>query len=177
MLYLVLDDPEKVKHIRRRIADCRNPMIKTRDYIPPQFFQRYSALGRIAADMRRDDQDLKTQIRFGASDIALWTKTKRTDEPFKEVNMEEIERIEKLPRIEHKIKWNRREEHPVWRQASPEIKEIRLKSLGGRQVLGANSSRRKDGSGSSNDSLPESKRQKMRAESSDWIWFELWKRL
>ena len=53
ILYIVMDSPEKIRNIRRRIADCRNPEIKTREYIPPQFFQRYTAMA-IYAKERRD---------------------------------------------------------------------------------------------------------------------------
>ena len=35
ILYVVFDSPEKVRNVRRRLADCRNPKIKTRDFIPP----------------------------------------------------------------------------------------------------------------------------------------------
>ena len=38
ILYLVLDSPSKVKNLRRRISDLQNSDIKTREFIPPQFF-------------------------------------------------------------------------------------------------------------------------------------------
>ena len=47
ILYLVMDSPEKVKNIRRQIADCRNPEIKTQEYIPPQFFPKIHSHGKI----------------------------------------------------------------------------------------------------------------------------------
>ena len=69
ILYIVMDCPEIFLNLRRRIADCQNPKIKTRDYIPPQFYQRYTTLARIAADWRKDDRKLKTQIRFTKDDV------------------------------------------------------------------------------------------------------------
>ena len=97
ILYIVLDSPEKIKNIRRRIADCQNPAIKTREYIPPQFFKRYTALGKIAADRRVEDENLKTQIRFENMDICLYTKQRGTDEPFRPVDMEQLESETSLP--------------------------------------------------------------------------------
>ena len=37
VLYIVFDCPEKAINVRRRVADCQNPHIKTKDYIPPNF--------------------------------------------------------------------------------------------------------------------------------------------
>ena len=64
IMYCVLDCPEKVINIRRRIADCQNDAIKTREFIPPQFFARYTALAKYASELRADKPEVKTQIRF-----------------------------------------------------------------------------------------------------------------
>ena len=92
IMYIVLDMPEKVVHIRRRLADCRNDKVKTRDYIPPQFFDRYKALGRYAAELRSEDPSTKTQIRFLDNDIGLFTKTKGSLLPFLPLDMSTIQR-------------------------------------------------------------------------------------
>ena len=60
----VFDCPEKTKNIRCHIADCRNLDIQTHDYIPLQFYKRYSALSRYAAERSGNYKFLKTQIRF-----------------------------------------------------------------------------------------------------------------
>ena len=131
ILYVVMDSPEKVKNIRRRIADCRNPEIKTREYIPPQFFQRYTAMGRYAKERRNKEGNLKTQIRFIDNDVRLYIKRKGTDEPFEEVDMKEVEENGELPRIDHSAPWRKRMDHPKWRRTSPTQGKILLKSLAG----------------------------------------------
>ena len=115
ILYVVLDSPGKARNVRRRIADCQNPAIKQRDYIPPQFFKRYGALSKHAKDLRDEDRNLKTQIRFGIDDIALYTKRRGTDEPFQLADIGQIT----LPQIDHNAAWTRHSEHPAWRKASP----------------------------------------------------------
>ena len=129
ILYIVLDSPAKVKDIRRRIADCRNEDIKTHDYISPMFYNRYVALGKHAFEMREGDPFLKTQIRFTDDDIALYTKTKGTDDPFVETKLSEL--TVTLPNIEYNVKWNMRSERQPMRRVSPEKRNIVLKSLGG----------------------------------------------
>ena len=47
ILYVVLDSPSKVRDIRRCIADCENPDIKTRDYIPLIFFEKIFSPGQV----------------------------------------------------------------------------------------------------------------------------------
>ena len=127
VLYIVLDCPEKVINIRRRIADCRNDDIKIREFIPPHFFARYTALARYAAEMRAEKPEIKTQIRFLERDIGLFTKTKGSMLPFLPVNMEDID----LPVIDHNADWKRKTDLPPWRRTSPAKKQVLLKSLAG----------------------------------------------
>ena len=130
IMYVVCSSPTKVRDIRRRIADCRNDNIKTREYIPPMFFERYSALGRYAASLRADDERLKTQIRFVENDITLFTKEKGTDEPFEPVDMEELRKKINLPDVDYSVVWRKREERQPWRRVSPDRRRVCLKSLG-----------------------------------------------
>ena len=44
--------------------------------------------------------------------------------------MDTVEKEEVLPLIEHNINWKRKPDLPAWRQASPEVREVRLKSVG-----------------------------------------------
>ena len=76
VMYIVMDCPEKVINIRKHVADCRNENIKTRDYIPPQFFLRYSALSKYSHEIRSNNPDIKTQIRFLDDNIVLYTQNK-----------------------------------------------------------------------------------------------------
>ena len=130
ILYVVLDCPDKACNIRRRIADCRNPAIKTREFIPPQFYKRYNALSKYASDRRKEDTGLKTQICFGKADIALYTKRRGSEDPFIMEDLSEIDKQINLPDIEHNVSWKRREELPKWRKVSPDVRVVQLKSLG-----------------------------------------------
>ena len=151
ILYIVFDSPTKVKNVRRRIADLQNPLIKTRDYIPPQFFKCYETLSRSAADSRRLDPQLKTQIRFENDDICLYTKEKGTEGPFEPEDMTKFD----LPAIQHSIKWTRKPDRPAWQQVKPQRNMVQLKSLGNKT---------KASSGQGLDGDPRSKKQKITTE-------------
>ena len=56
--------------------------------------------------------------------------------------MEEVERVNKLPDIEPNVSWKKWSEHLTWRRASPEIREVNLKSLGGKQRQTSSNSER-----------------------------------
>ena len=131
ILYVVFANPEIVKNVRRRVADCKNDTIRTRDYIPPQYFERYTALARYASDIRNNDKSIKTQIRFGDLDLVLLVKQRGTEEQLRPLNMREIEKEAKLPEIDYNLEWKRRPDRPAFRQISPQNRKINLKSLGG----------------------------------------------
>ena len=131
IMYIVLDCPEKVVNIRKRLADCQNEAVKTREFIPPQFFDRYTALARYASELREKKPDVKTQIRFLDNDIGLFTKIRGSMLPFLPVNMRELEEECKLPDIDTKAEWKRKNDLPPWRRTSPTNKQVKLKSLAG----------------------------------------------
>ena len=163
IMYIVLDCPEKVINIRRRIADCQNDEIKTREFIPPQFFARYTALARYASELRAEKPEVKTQIRFLERDIGLFTKIKGSMLPFLPVNMNDIE----LSDIEPNADWKRKTDLPPWRRTSPIRKQVQLKSLAG---LNKDSNRLEVKENNSDKTQPKQKKLKsstsIRAESS-----------
>ena len=132
VLYLVLDSPEKVVNIRRRLADIQNHDIITCDFIPPQFYDRYRALSSHAKELRNNNSQLKTQIRFEELDIELYTKEKGTDGPFQPMGITALQDQLDLPRIDHTIQWKRKTEKQHWRSVSPKSGLVQLKSLGGK---------------------------------------------
>ena len=69
--------------MHRRVAERNNPDIYLRNFIPPQFFARYCALNKLSRELREEDPEVKTQLRFTKTDIALLTKTRGSEEPFK----------------------------------------------------------------------------------------------
>ena len=50
IVYFAVEDHEDVKEVYRKKAECRNDHVIVKSYIPPQWFARYSALGRISAE-------------------------------------------------------------------------------------------------------------------------------
>ena len=166
ILYLVFDSPSKVINVRRRIGDLQNDNIKTREFVPPQFFKRYNALSKYAADSRKENRELKTQIRFTKDDICLYTKLKGTDGPLEPIDMEELEKLIDLPAIKNSIKWSRKPDKPIWRQVEPQRRTVTLRSL--HKSVPAWSRDKQGGSVSSLDGAPKKKKQKVNsADSSD----------
>ena len=160
IMYIVLDCPEKVLNIRRRLADCQNDEVKTREFIPPQFYARYTALAKYAAELRARKTNLKTQIRFMHEDIGLFTKVKGSMLPFLQVNLEELEEECRLPAIDASAEWNRRVDLPPWRRTSPTCKKVTLKSLEGQKTDAGGLDDRDKGTASSNNTKNKQPRQK-----------------
>ena len=100
----------------------------------PYFLDRYRALSRHAAELRDKDSTLKTQIRFVEQDIGLFTKTKGTEDPFTEMNMENLQTDLCLPPVDFSIKWSMKPDKEPWRRVSPDKRTITLKSLGGKPI-------------------------------------------
>ena len=59
-MYLALDDLKTGKEIRIRIAEREDPRIYARDFIPPNFFDRYVALSWFCKEIRDNDRRIKT---------------------------------------------------------------------------------------------------------------------
>ena len=128
-LYIALSDRESVIDIRTRMADCQNPSLWAVDFIPPQYYERYMALSRIARDMRSRDNQLKTQVRFGPRDVELVTKRRGSDERYTIVPLGSIEMDDQLPKYDHSIKWRRRQDRPPRRRVSPSRGEAYIPSM------------------------------------------------
>ena len=92
ILYIVLDSPTKIKYIR---------------------------WSRFAAGLRSNEKELKTQIRFVGQDIALFTKTRGTEDPFVMTDVAEVEKEIRLPPLDHTVTWKQKEERQQWRRTSP----------------------------------------------------------
>ena len=88
-----------IKEIHRRVAELRNDEIMIRNYIPPQFWERYRFLSQYCADLRANDPNLKTNIQFNDKDIEVLTKKRRSDDTFKVLELKEIEEKGPDPKI------------------------------------------------------------------------------
>ena len=67
---------EKLKRYTLRKAECKIVNTVVKSFVPPQFFERFSALNRICATRRSEDSNLKTQLRFGEKDLLIFSQGK-----------------------------------------------------------------------------------------------------
>ena len=113
LMYVTFQDFDSVRDIKSRIAEIRNDEIKSRNFIPPQFWERYRFLGKYCADERTKDLNLKTLIRFSDTDIEVLFKDKKKDEHYYNIPLKEIENeIGKIPKFDHSVPWVRRQDRP-----------------------------------------------------------------
>ena len=108
VLYIALANKEQVHEIYYRRAQSRNDDLQLRDYIPPQLHSRFTALAKKAAEKRKLCTDLKTQIRWGDTDVEIHTKQKGTDEAFKKCDIVDFMGDDRLPDIDLSVKWKPR---------------------------------------------------------------------
>ena len=85
----------------------QNKEIYAYNYIPLQYLPCYCALNKLCAEMCEKDKDVKTQLRFGTTDIDVLTKIMGTKDPFKIVKISE-DKIKEIPEFDFSIKWSRR---------------------------------------------------------------------
>ena len=105
VLYIALENSEHIREIYYRRSISGNEDLILRDYIPPQLHTRFTTLARKAAEKRKETPSLKTQIRWGDSDMEIHTKTKGSEDPFKKVDINEFMGDEALPEIDLSVKW------------------------------------------------------------------------
>ena len=105
MVYLAMSNMEQIKEIHVRKAELRNDTIQVRNYIPPNYYNRYTYLNKICKDKRTEDPDIKTQLRFGPKDIDIFIKYKSEGVPFKLVKIEDFTDANRVPGFDHSIKW------------------------------------------------------------------------
>ena len=122
VIYVAFENKEDIHEIRLRIAESRNNDISARNYIPPQLYERYMYLNKICQVMRTNDERLRTQIRFGTKDLEVLTKTKGSEEPYKQRSLSELTVVADIPGFDFSKKWTQRVDRPPRRRAfgSPE---------------------------------------------------------
>ena len=110
VMYIALSNIEHIREIRFRRAACGNDALVMRDFIPPQYHERYMAVAKKAAENRAVEKMLKTQIRWGDKDVEIFTKKKGNDELFSKVDLMEFMGGSSLPEYDMSIKWTMRKE-------------------------------------------------------------------
>ena len=81
ILYVAFDNTKDVKDIYKRIAQVQHPEVTTRNFVPPQFYARYMYLSKACKYLRETNKEIKTQIRFGKTDVEILTKKKGEGSP------------------------------------------------------------------------------------------------
>ena len=114
VIYASFENFEDVREIYIRQAEFRNDDLTVRGYVLPQFYERHTSLNKICKNLRENNPDLKTQLRFGFKDIEVFTKTKGEGEPYKQVNIKDLTE-EIVPEFNHKIKWRKQTDRLPYR--------------------------------------------------------------
>ena len=74
------------------------------------------ALSRFCAEKRREEENLKTQIRFGHNDVEIYVKRKGENEAYKKVSLNKFMGTEKLPKFDMSVIWKKQRERPERRR-------------------------------------------------------------
>ena len=112
ILYVAMSKQDHVKELHVRRAESRNDSIRVRNYIPPNFFDRFMALNRICTERRAEDPWLKTQLRFGRADVEIFTKRKGGEAGYRLANLNDFIGQQQLPPFDHNIRWKKFIDHP-----------------------------------------------------------------
>ena len=116
ILYVALVDQDQIKELYIRRAESRNDNVIVRNYIPPNFHERFVHLNRICAEKRKADSKLKTQLRFEHGDIQIYIKYKDEDSGIKLVKMGDFTDIKEVPPFNHSLRWKRFMDRPPRRK-------------------------------------------------------------
>ena len=127
VLYIAINDKEIIGEIRRRVAERQNPEIYVRDYVPPQFFERFRALNNLCKDLRTD-RNIKTQIRFSESDLVIMTKIRGSNEPYR-VRKLSAEEKKQIPVFDHSLVWRKKTEKPPRKKLAPIVGKVTVPSM------------------------------------------------
>ena len=112
IMYIAFQNEDDIKEIYSRIATCGDPEIYTRNFIPPQIYERYMCINRICNDKRAENPQLKTQLRFGDKDIEIMVKERGSNEPYRYVKLEDFTDQDEIPLYDHTKKWRPRTDKP-----------------------------------------------------------------
>ena len=119
IIYIAVDDKRNIREIYKRKAECKREEVMLKSFVPPQIFKRFVALNKICGERRASDRRLKTQVRFGAKDIEIWTKEKGTEEPFSLTPLRAFLGTDSIPDYDDEIKWRKvRDREPRRRVSS-----------------------------------------------------------
>ena len=108
IIYVTFKEHSTIRDIYSRVAEIRNDQIQTRIFVPPQFWDRYQRINQYCAEQRSTNKDLKTQIRFGDTDLEVMMKDRSKDEGYSMVDLKVIETNGPIPKFNHDVQWRKR---------------------------------------------------------------------
>ena len=118
IIYIATEDECDIKDIYFRKAECRSDDMIVKCYFPPKFFDRFSALNKIFSERRAEDNNLKTQLRFGDRDFMILTKEKGSTESYRIADMVDFIGDATIPKIDMSIKWKITSDRPPRRRVA-----------------------------------------------------------
>ena len=107
IINIAFGNESDIRELYSRKAESRNDNLIIRNYVPPNFHERFMFLNKICAEKRMDNPQLKTQLRFGKKDVEVYTKLRGDDQGFKKVHLEDFTETKLIPKFDAKIKWRR----------------------------------------------------------------------
>ena len=105
ILYFATEDKQDIVDLYIRKSECKRDKVSLRNFVPPQIFKRFTAINKLCKQKREENSQLKTQIRFGKSDLIVLTKLRGSEDSFKAVNLEDFIGEADIPNYDHDIKW------------------------------------------------------------------------
>ena len=102
-----------VQYSTVRVAACKDDRIHLRNFVPPQYYNRYMFLSKRCAELRGSDRQKKTQLRFNNCDIEVLIKDRGSSEPYRVIKHEEICNLVDLPEYNYQQEWRVRRDRPV----------------------------------------------------------------
>ena len=97
VLNIAMSNQEHIRELHVRRAECQDDSITVRNFIPPNYYDRYMALNRICAEKRAVEPDLKTQLRFGKTDVEVFIKYRGEPMGYKVTKLEDFTDTSQLP--------------------------------------------------------------------------------
>ena len=124
IVYVTFADHSNIRDIQSRIAEVRLDEVTTRVYVPPQYWARYSHLSNYCKTLRSENEDTKTIIRFTEKDLEVLVKNRNVEDHYRAIPLDEIEKLESIPKFDHSIKWERRQDRPPKTLVKPVLTRI-----------------------------------------------------
>ena len=108
-VYLHCETEEGPQYIIRKNIQIQNDEVRIVPFVPPQIYRRFSELSRLTFLARKENSNLKTQIRIGDSDLILLVRDKEE----KEWTVTNLFRYGELPEIDFYKSWPVRKMPPI----------------------------------------------------------------